>query len=76
MLALQAGCIAASKAGDEPWHADICHYVNNHTGSCCRLRLLKRNSHGLHQVHKRYLKQRPAVMCPESHMLSCIAHSV
>ena len=37
MLALQAGCIAASKAGDEPWHADICHYVNNHTGSCCRL---------------------------------------
>ncbi len=31
MLALQAVCIAASEAGDEPWHADICQRVNNHT---------------------------------------------
>ena len=62
MLALQAGCIAASKAGDEPWHADICPYVNNHTGSCCRL--LKRNSYGLRQGTQVLLETKAGCQVP------------
>lgn len=64
MLALQAGCIAASKAGDDPWHADICQHVNNHTVSCCRLQLLKRNCHGLHQGTQALLETKAGCQVP------------
>jgi len=49
MLALQAGSIAASAAGDEPWHGDICQPLNNHTSWHAALLLQTTAPEDLHQ---------------------------